>query len=59
MATSRYERSPAVLRSIRLQRAEPHYHRVAAIRASPLVPDDVAVRGFVYDVRSGRLREVA
>ncbi len=32
---------------------------VAAIRASPLVPDDVAVRGFVYDVRSGRLREVA
>ena len=32
---------------------------VATIRASPLVPDDVAVRGFVYDVRSGRLREVA
>ena len=32
---------------------------VAAIRASPLVPDDVAVRGVVYDVRSGRLREVA
>ena len=32
---------------------------VATIRASPLVPDDVAVRGVVYDVRSGRLREVA
>ena len=32
---------------------------VATIRSSPLVPDDVAVRGFVYDVRTGRLREVA
>ena len=32
---------------------------VAAIRASPLLPDDLEVRGFVYDVRSGRLREVA
>jgi len=32
---------------------------VAAIRSSPLVPDDVSVRGFVYDVRTGRLREVA
>ena len=32
---------------------------VATIRASPLVPDDISVRGFVYDVRTGRLREVA
>ena len=32
---------------------------VATIRASPLVPDDILVRGFVYDVRTGRLREVA
>ena len=32
---------------------------VAAIRASPLVPDDILVRGFVYDVGTGRLREVA
>ncbi len=31
---------------------------VAAIRSSPLVPDDVAVSGFVYDVRTGRLRRV-
>ena len=31
---------------------------VATIRSSPLVPDDVAVSGFVYDVRSGRLRRV-
>ncbi len=31
----------------------------ATIRSSPLVPGDVAVRGFVYDVRTGRLREVA
>ena len=31
---------------------------VAAIRSSPLIPDDVAVSGFVYDVRSGRLRRV-
>ena len=31
---------------------------VATIRSSPLVPNDVAVSGFVYDVRSGRLRRV-
>ena len=31
---------------------------VATIRSSPLVPDEVAVSGFVYDVRSGRLRRV-
>ncbi len=31
---------------------------VATVRASPLVPDDVAVSGFVYDVRTGRLRRV-
>ncbi len=32
---------------------------MATIRASPLLPDDLAVRGFIYDVRSGHLREVA
>ena len=31
---------------------------IAAYRASPLVRHDVPVRGFVYDVKSGRLREV-
>jgi carbonic anhydrase len=31
---------------------------VAAIRGSPLVPRDVAVSGFVYDVRTGRLHAV-
>ncbi len=31
---------------------------VEAIRSSPLIADDIAVRGFVYDVKSGRLREV-
>ena len=29
-----------------------------AIRDSPLIPDAIAVRGFVFDVRTGRLREV-
>jgi carbonic anhydrase len=32
---------------------------VATIRSSPLIPRDIPVRGFVYDVRSGQLREVA
>ncbi len=32
---------------------------VATIRSSPLIPQEISVRGFVYDVRSGRLREVA
>ncbi len=31
---------------------------VERIRRSPLIPDDIPVSGFVYDVRSGRLREV-
>jgi carbonic anhydrase len=31
---------------------------VETIRSSPLVSRDVAVRGFIYDVRTGRLREV-
>lgn len=31
---------------------------VAAIRTSPLIPDDIQVTGFVYDVRTGKLREV-
>lgn len=32
---------------------------VATIRSSPLIPREIPVRGFVYDVRSGALREVA
>jgi carbonic anhydrase len=32
---------------------------VARIEASPFVPRRDSVRGFVYDVKSGRLREVA
>ena len=31
---------------------------VAYLRASPLIPGDVPVRGFVYDVRTGAVREV-
>jgi carbonic anhydrase len=31
---------------------------VAAIRQSPLLLKDIPVRGFIYDVRSGRLHEV-
>ena len=31
---------------------------VRRIRASPLIPDAIPVRGFVYDVRTGRLTEV-
>ncbi len=31
---------------------------VAFLKASPLIPDDVSIRGFVYDVRTGTLREI-
>jgi len=31
---------------------------VAFLLSSPLIPGDIIVRGFVYDVRSGRLDEV-
>jgi carbonic anhydrase len=32
---------------------------VATIRNSPLIPDDIPVSGFVYDVRTGKLLPVA
>ena len=32
---------------------------VATIRASPLLPQDLAIQGFIYDVHTGRLREMA
>ncbi|HEY7802466.1 MAG TPA: carbonic anhydrase [Dehalococcoidia bacterium] len=31
---------------------------VRTLRESPLIPGDIVITGFVYDVRSGRLREV-
>src|ERR1700730_16472381 len=32
---------------------------IARIEASPFIPNKASVRGFVYDVRTGRLNEVA
>ena len=32
---------------------------VAYLRASPLIPDEIPVRGFIYDVNTGALTEVA
>ena len=32
---------------------------VQTIRSSPLIPDDITVSGFVFDVKTGRLREVS
>lgn len=32
---------------------------VATIEASPFIPKKGAIRGFVYEVETGRLREVA
>jgi len=31
---------------------------VAKVKSSPLIPDNVDVSGFVYDVRTGKLRPV-
>jgi carbonic anhydrase len=31
---------------------------VATIKASPFLDEDIPVRGFVYDVKTGRLREI-
>jgi carbonic anhydrase len=31
---------------------------VATVRSSPLIPDDIPVSGFIYDVRTGRLLPV-
>jgi carbonic anhydrase len=32
---------------------------IAFLRESPLIPDDIPIRGFVYDVHDGTLREVS
>ena len=32
---------------------------IARIKASPFIPNKASVRGFVYDVRTGKLNEVA
>ena len=32
---------------------------VRTIRSSPLIPDDISVSGLVFDVKTGRLREVS
>jgi carbonic anhydrase len=32
---------------------------VAALKASPLIPDTVAISGFIYDVKSGKLLSAA
>lgn len=34
-------------------------HQLQKLRTHPWVPKEVVVRGFVYDVASGRLREIA
>jgi carbonic anhydrase len=33
-------------------------HQLQKLRSHPWIPDSVAVRGFVYDVTTGRLREI-
>jgi carbonic anhydrase len=33
-------------------------HQLQKLRTHPWIPESVAVRGFVYDVTSGRLREI-
>jgi carbonic anhydrase len=33
--------------------------QIQKVKSHPWVPKDVSVRGFVYDVKTGRLREVA
>jgi carbonic anhydrase len=38
--------------------AESVANDVRRIRAHPLVPDSVAIYGYIYDVKSGRLIEV-
>ena len=32
---------------------------IARVKASPFIPSKDAVRGFVYEVETGRLREVS
>jgi carbonic anhydrase len=38
---------------------ESERQHVRAIRSSPLIPQDIPVTGFVYDVRTGRVRQVS
>jgi carbonic anhydrase len=34
-------------------------HQLQKLRTHPWIPKEVAIRGFVYDVMSGRLREIS
>ena len=34
-------------------------HQLQKLRSHPWIPASIAIRGFVYDVASGRLREIA
>ena len=47
---ARFHAFPDVEENVRRQ--------ISALRAHPWLPRSIPVRGFVYDVRSGRLREV-
>ena len=33
-------------------------HQIQKLRTHPWIPKEIAVRGFIYDVNSGRLREI-
>jgi len=33
-------------------------HQIQKLRTHPWIPKEITVRGFIYDVNSGRLREV-
>ena len=49
---------PAYFHSFR--DVEENVHRqMQRLRSHPWIPSQVSVRGFVYEVESGRLREVA
>lgn len=32
---------------------------IAFLKASPLIPENIDIKGFIYDVHNGRLNEVA
>lgn len=60
LSTSTGDSTPAPMHFFSYADPEEHTkEQIAKVRAHPWIAKDIPVRGFIYDVETGRLREVA
>ena len=59
LAASTGNSTPAPMRLFSFKDSDEHTkEQIAKVRSHPWIADDVPVRGFIFDVDSGRIREV-